>query len=166
MRAVVVVVVVLVLVLAGAASAEAVPPRESFRLEPVASWLAGKPVAVYCGGVYVGNGVEADGSVPAVGADSMNVTVAICRHLEGWFHGRTPLAGDFADGLLTIAHEAMHLRGIANEHDADCAALPKIPTMLRVFFHMRNVFRRTELAQDAQVLHDAMPPAYSAACDY
>jgi hypothetical protein len=140
-----------VLLLAPAASAaSAAPPagfREAVKLEPAASFVAGKPVQVACakGGLewvqfirpLYGN--VNPGGATAPGSTLIHLSPTVCRYLEAQLRKPTKKPGEaFAGSLLTIVHEAIHARGERDEGTTDCAAVHESPRVAVRYFHVRS----------------------------
>ena len=117
------------------------------RLAPVASEIAGRQVGVRCPGWWgrlLSPGdtnagvvmVDADGRV----ADHTDLRTATCEELGALIGGgrtaqlacvaRSPSCGDDAQATAwavnTLAHEAVHLRGVQDEAETECRAVQNL----------------------------------------
>ena len=143
---------VLLSALALAATASAAPDgfRESVRLSPIASGVAGRPVTVWCARTPViwRDAVQAldpslsgttRGLAGVPDADSMQLAPWVCRTLEGWLRGKgAPTPENLGREILTLVHESVHLRGIVDEGVTTCTALPLVPGIARASFKIRS----------------------------
>lgn len=146
--------------------------RDSTRLTPVASELAGRPVLVRCArtkDAWVALLNEYD--VPSARGlvlpeqDAAYLSTNACRNLEGWLRGKAvPTVATLGVDAFILAHESMHLRGLLNEHDTDCAALKALPQVLRVSFRVKSTRNVLFAVRSAQAAHDSSPPAYAGPC--
>jgi hypothetical protein len=93
------------------------------RLSAAASTIAEKPVSVRCdvAGEFVGVVQHADGAA-AVGGDTAYLAPSICHTLQRLGEGDLA-ASRTGRALAVLAHEAWHLRGVANEGETECYAL-------------------------------------------
>lgn len=128
------------------ATVSAAPPdgfRESWRLTPRAAVIAGVPDAkVYCARTAIDwsefvASQGHSGRIEGLTDSAQKLTYlppASCRTLENHLRGRK--VGWFALGFAaqTLVHEAMHLRGIRDEFQAECQALREVPKWLRTRF--------------------------------
>lgn len=123
------------IVLSVAAHATAASPQE--RLDAIASSVAGKPASVVC----TINAEEWDARVQEVSKGTRRGTSAggfayagtstlflgphACITLKQVFEGGVVYAGlnPTAFALLTLLHEAVHLRGVVDEGETECIAL-------------------------------------------
>lgn len=147
--------------------------REATSLEPAASFVAGKPVAVYCAAsapafadaVIALNAPLAElGAFASVGGESAYLAPRACGPLTAVLHRRPAEPFDVADAMLALVHEATHLRGSADESETDCAALRLLPAVASRFFGFKTWRSRHDLMADAWNAHNAKPRAYTTAC--
>lgn len=145
-------------------------------LERPATIAAGKRVRVYCDrrsrhwslvsqifGV-TNTPLSYLGGLAAVGRAEMVLAPRICFTL---FRARPHLHEStrvVADGLLALGHEAMHLRGIANERAADCGALRVLPKLATYFGYRPHSEALRQLIQAAAKAHRYAPPPYPGPC--
>jgi hypothetical protein len=96
----------------------------SERFSDEASRIAEKPVTVYCdeSGDFVGAVQHADG-VAEVGGDHAYVTPEICLELYRLAFEDDVTGSRTGRALAVLAHEAWHLRGVADEGTTECYAL-------------------------------------------
>jgi hypothetical protein len=95
------------------------------RMSVEASRVAGKPVRIECdtSGRHVGAVRHADG-VATVGGSLAYLTPELCYALERLTaHGEVTGFSQTARAVAVLAHEAWHLRGVANEGRTECFAL-------------------------------------------
>lgn len=79
-------------------------------------------------------------------SDEVWLAPQVCRTLENHLRGRKTAPRALARHLFALTHEAMHVRGIRDEHRADCAALKRYPFAAREF-GIRNPARVAQLRQ-------------------
>lgn len=164
-------------------SAQATAPagvHQEQRLEPPASWIAEKPVTVYCGDDVAAWPQVVARLAPnlrptvgafasAVGGDEEYLAPQFCNALLAWPHA---WLNSYALGgpLLTLIHEAVHLRGIRDESLTDCTALAAIASVAVRWFVTRNIFENMvpwllrEVEVGAWGSHYAAPPEYRTLC--
>ncbi len=165
------------------------------KLDQIASEVAGKPVTVFC----ETNDVEWDTRIMEVSKGRLrgyqvdgyafpNATQAFiapraCRPLLSALRVRVNFATSysFSVGLITLIHEATHLRGLLNESEADCEAVQRAPAYIDDFgipakINVRRVVRGlvfctkivnpllARLRLDFRAVHDDRPPVYQGAC--
>jgi hypothetical protein len=96
----------------------------SERFSDEASRIAEKPVTIYCdeSGDFVGAVQHADG-VAEVGGDHAYVTPEICLELYRLAFEDDVTGSRTGRALAVLAHEAWHLRGVADEGTTECYAL-------------------------------------------
>lgn len=148
--------------------------RDSVRLEPIAGTVV-PGVSVYCPRTEAVWRTEVGNRFPeapwnrvggfyetgAGGPDELYLSPWGCRALEGWLRGKnTPTLRYLAVYGLTFVHELMHLRGIAGERDADCAALKALPGVLRTHFKVRSAATMRRVMAYAWADNRAKPAAY------
>lgn len=154
---------------AGSASAD-VPAgfRLNVRLAPAASFVAGKPVSVYCApnaaamNALAGPGAyDTQGYTPVIGGNVIYLSSLTCSYLDAWLNGKKPgnLYG-VAGSMQTIAHEAEHTTGIRDETDADCASLKAMVPMVTRFFPLKKRITMHDLMGLAWLGHDHTPAVY------
>ena len=98
--------------------------RAVARFSHEASRIAGKPVTIRCdeSGRYVGAVQHADG-VAIVGGDLAYLTPERCLDLYRLAFEEKATSSRTARALAVLAHEAWHLRGVADEGTTECYAL-------------------------------------------
>jgi hypothetical protein len=112
-------------------------------LDNAASFVAGKPVSVYCEyswsawlKFFADRG--RDGSTvngyTNINSPVVYVSPAVCETLHGLIGQRDIGAYHAALALLTLAHEAQHQRGVLDEGAADCAALAQVGALAVSYF--------------------------------
>jgi hypothetical protein len=100
------------------------------RLGEIASLVAGRPVQVRCEDVSLGTPEEVGGVVQwhdGKPADYARIRPDFCTALLKFV--RDPARASFlsAQGLDVLAHESFHLRGVAQEHVAECYSMQEVP---------------------------------------
>lgn len=122
------------LTLAATATAENLPNP---LFDTVASEVAGKPVAVWCESswddwVAIGAGAANGFTYP----DTATVFLSPRQCETLWALSMKDDVGSFyaASALLTLAHEAIHQRGVTDEGEADCLALPLLQAIAITHF--------------------------------
>ena len=160
----------------GAAAAGAPPAGfyESARLEPAASWVAGKKVVVWCAKTTAAfaaaeaerNGnPESAGFPDAIGGSAASFPGVVCADMLAWLNHRHVDDYLFAGAALGLAHEASHLAGLSDEGATDCRALAKLPAMIRRFFPLkRHDATLSLLMLYARDIHAQKPEAYAGSC--
>lgn len=148
--------------LVAATSVGAEPPGfwENKRLEPAASFVAGKPATVYCAykqatidAAVSATATNTVGATPVIGGGVIYISPAACAYLNAWLNGRkvANLYG-VAVSMETLAHEAELAGGVADETTATCVGLKRMPQMVTRFFPLKK----------RESLHDLMADAYDA----
>ena len=144
--------------------------RDSARLQPITSAIAGRPVVVRCARTNDAwtallNEYRVPNARGLVLHDAAYLSTNVCRSLEGWLRGKAaPTVGTLGVDALTLTHEAMHLRGLVNEHDTDCAALKELPRVLRVQFRVRSTRNLAFAIRYAWAEHNSSSPIYAGPC--
>lgn len=133
------------------------------RLAPAASFVAGKPIAVYCAKTqydwqqYGATSREKGLAVP--GSSEIKLAPDVCRYL------RAPKVQDgFAGSLLVLVHEAIHARGTKDEGVTDCAAVHEMPRVAVKFFSVKAGKQLRAVMADAWTLRAREAPAYRTVC--
>ena len=109
---------------------------KSVVLAPAASFVAGKPVTVYCANSeydwqqYGGTGSEHGLAVP--GSSVIKLDPDVCRLLRA-----TTIKDGFGASLLVLVHESIHARGEKEEGVTDCSAVHEMPRVAVKFFHVK-----------------------------
>lgn len=137
-------VIVAALALAGAAQAE---PPEGFRESPALSVRAAKiaavdGVVVYCATTVddwrrrvaeTGRRTQTALGMARIAEGEMLLAPVICSRLHRRLDGRPVGTLHLAVAIYVVTHEAMHLRGEADERTADCLALRRLAFAARTF---------------------------------
>lgn len=161
-------VLALVSVVASVAAAFTAAPQLAQRMQPI----AGKEIAVYCASssevwrVYLAamHAVpDAAALTPAVGGTETFLSERTCDTLERRVAGRSMSLRRLGVDLFTLAHEVEHLRGVADEHAADCAALQDMPGVARAF-GIRDATKIARLLRFLRLYHALSPPPYGGPC--
>ncbi len=139
-----------------------------------AAVIAGKPVNVYCATsdtewrayeATLSTPGDYRGNTPVIGGTETALRPAVCGPLLKKIRGQSVPIGSFSISLFTLAHESEHMKGIADEHQADCAALADIPKIAPLF----GIHKKATLATVmwfANLQHRTGLPAYSYPCNY
>jgi hypothetical protein len=124
------------------------------RLDAAAASVAGHPVQVWCEGswgdwIHAGDQQGVDFGVvfgfTVIGQPVIYIDPSECLTLHAM------LANDFVGSfevsiaLLTLAHESVHQRGIADEGQAECTALPLVPGLAVNFFGYPETVPQTKI---------------------
>jgi hypothetical protein len=125
-------IVLLAVLSAGAAAPGVMRAREESRLQRAAGDLVGHPVRVHCqsfGGTFMDAGADL-GHVffRSDGAPEPATTIKYeqCGFLSHYLNsGKTAPSLDEVIAVHVLTHESMHLRGIRDEAQAECAAVQR-----------------------------------------
>lgn len=140
-------IVVGTIVLASGASAVAAPSGFwlNKRLSPPASYVAGKPVDVYCAykQATIDNTVSPTatnvaGATPVIGGGAIYLSPLTCAFLGAWMNGRNVDLYNFAVAIETLAHEGELAAGVDDETTATCKGIPKIPELVARYFPLKK----------------------------
>lgn len=144
-------------------------------LEPAASYVAKKPVAVWCAlspGAWAAHEVErglngeADGSAP-VGGTEVFLSQNVCPLLRQARRLGPPSLFNLpptAESIELLTHESIHARGERDEGVTDCAAMHEMPGVAVRFFRVKAGKQLRTLMGDAWSWHDGAPPQYRTVC--
>lgn len=157
------------------AVALAAPPgfAEATAFESAASFVAGKPAAIYCAptdyawrsyGATVGASANANAVTIPAGGDESALRNDICAFLRDGLARRPVAPVPFAASLLILVHESIHQRGVHDEGQTECAAIHEMPRVAVKFFHVKAGKQLRALMAAAWVSHRMKPPAYQAVC--
>lgn len=141
-------------------------------LEPAASYVARKPVKVWCASTarawrsWSANADLTDGAngSAAIGGTAIHLSHDVCPSLRGAVAGipqYSPTLGATIEGLT---HESIHTRGERDEGITDCAAMHEMPRIAVLFFHVRAGKQLRALMADAWDYHRQQPPQYLSVC--
>lgn len=136
--------------------------KEAPQFEPAASFVAGKPVRIYCAptqaAINATVGPEAVNVQGAtyIGGDDTYLSPQTCGFLNAWLRGKKPsnLYG-VAGSLQTLAHEAELAKGIDDETNADCASLKTMVPMVTRYFPLKKRITMHDLMALAWQIHYA-----------
>lgn len=129
--------IVAVLVIVVPAAGAANNPNPVF--DAVATEVAGKPVSVWCESSWVewvGVGLADANGVTILDRPIVFVSPRQCETLWALQTGESVGTYHAASALLTLAHESVHQRGITNEAQTDCLALPLVPQIATNHFRV------------------------------
>jgi hypothetical protein len=127
--------------------------RAAARFSDEASRIAGKPVTIRCdeSGRHVGAVQHADG-VATVGGDLAYLTPERCLDLYRLAFEGEVTSSRTARAIAVLAHEAWHLRGVADEGATECYALQsgvEVGTRLGLSEDTARQMMRQQLAENA-----------------
>lgn len=137
MKFFVVLAVVIALVFANVAAATPAGFYKSVVLAPAASFVAGKPITVYCANSaydwqqYGATTHEFGLAVP--GSSEIKLAPDVCRYLRATIVN----PNGFGSSLLVLVHESIHARGEKDEGVTDCAAVHEMPRVAVKFFRVK-----------------------------
>ena len=161
--------------LADATAADAAPPAgfvETVRLEPAASFVARRPVAVNCATTHevwlayaASFGFNGDSvGITIPGNSETALSDAMCRSLQVVNGTRAPHLYALAAAVETLVHESIHMRGERDEGVTDCAAMHEMPRVAVRFFKVKPGRQLRALMANAWQIHAAKPPPYRTVC--
>ena len=119
--------------------------RESARLTPIARALSIPEARVYCAltaaswrDANPGNASwdTTDGKT-VYAENAMYLAPWTCQPLELWKRGKVAPPADVGRALLTVGHEAVHLRRVYDERTAECTALSELRSVARTHFGIK-----------------------------
>lgn len=125
------------------------------RLDAAASFVAGHPVTVWCETSWAswlqmtGGVSDASGFTNPSQSSVVYVDPQVCLTFEMILAGSNveDVGGSYtSQALLTLAHEAEHQKGLTDEGQTDCAALPLVPTLATQFFGVPKTITQTVTA--------------------
>lgn len=169
-----VLVAVVVLAAAFTAAAQADPPAgfyESRLLEPAASFVAGKPVKVWCATsqydwlrfLTATGRTEANGSaVP--GSAELKLSPVVCQNLRLKLARKAVRAAVLGPSLLTLVHESIHDRGTVDEGQTDCNAVHEMPRVAVKFFNVKSGKDLRTVMAATWAYRAKSPAAYRTVC--
>jgi hypothetical protein len=142
------------------------------RLEPIASFAAGKPVKVFCGDdlegwakavVYAFNGAPPP-ALPSgfalIAEGEAYVTPSYCGTLTLALQGQSQQTDFLARSMLGLVHESVHVgTGSPDEWATDCTALSDTWTVAWIYFGIRQP-QLGEIYAAALKLHLSYPTDY------
>jgi hypothetical protein len=142
-------------------------------LEPAASYVAGKPIEVWCAtsvsawhsyeiATYGVVGSE-HGSAP-FGGSVIYLDTEECPPLRQQLSAGGVYVPTLAATVEIITHESIHARGERNEGVTDCDAMHEMPGVAVRFFHVRAGKQLRALMAAAWTVHRAEPLQYLTVC--
>lgn len=146
-------VAVLALTFAGTATASNWPHAQ---LDNVATTVAGHPVNVWCESswadwIHTGDTFGEDWSYlygfTFQSTPVVYVNPAVCGTLHAMLAGSDVGTFHASVAILALAHESVHQRGVVNEGDTDCTALPLVPGLAADFFGVPRTVTRTRIVR-------------------
>jgi hypothetical protein len=155
-------------------------PSSKSRRDPlyssIATQLARRAVGVYCWNAADWNTLHVRrreqsgegltwilGYVPHANPGEINLAPEICNRLDGLAYRKLRPRGkariDFAEAVDTLAHEAMHSRGVTDEAETECYSLQLIDfTAMRLGTNL--AYARDMSRQAWSVLYPSIPSEY------
>lgn len=142
-------------------------------LEPAASYVAKKPVKVWCAktdaawqaylvATYGVVGTE-HGSAPFGGA-AIYLDTEECPPIRQALAGQSVYPPTLAATIEILTHESIHARGERDEGVTDCAAMHEMPGVAVRFFHVRLGKQLRALMAAAWAYHRKAPSQYRMVC--
>jgi hypothetical protein len=165
--------VVAVLVFAPAALAAAPGFTESPRLDPAASFVAGKAAPVFCADDFSvwleakrTQGFGSGNVVAYTDTSGIYLSPDICSLLHRMAAGTvTEPVRVQAVAVETLVHESIHWRtGSRDEGMVDCAAMHETPRAATRFFHVKAGKQLRAFMASAWAYHRVKPAAYQSVC--
>ena len=104
------------------------------RLTVVATELAGKPAQVNCETFlesWMPENIQFEGYVPN-GSSRLFLRHGVCRRLTEVIASPDPTSRFHSTAAVILAHEAMHVRGLTNEAQTECAAIQRAARTARL----------------------------------
>lgn len=143
------------------------------RLATPASFVAGKTVRVECAAnddawarflESVGYpGAVANGWAVA-GTSVAKLSPIICSSLRAKMNGKVVANNLFAPSLLGLVHESIHLRGVLDEGETDCAAIHEMPRIAVRYFGVKAGKQLRAVMAAAWAYRKRQPPPYRTKC--
>jgi hypothetical protein len=141
-------------------------------LEPAASYVARKPITVWCApttAVWQSWSAEAtlvDGAngSAAVGGSDIHLSHDVCPSLRGAIAGVPQYVPTLSATIEVLTHESIHARGTRDEGITDCDSMHEMPRVAVVFFHVRPGAQLRALMAAAWTYHREAPPQYQSVC--
>ena len=139
-------------VAAGSAAAENLPNPV---FDQVATEVAGKPVSVFCETdwypwikFFEEDGINGGGinGFTSLASPIVFVSPRQCETLWALQSGASVGTYYAASAVFTVAHEAVHQRGITDEGVTDCTALPLVPGLVVKYFGISELVSERYLA--------------------
>lgn len=142
-------------------------------LEPAASFVAGKPAAVYCatndgawaaflGGRYGGANVN---GITTPGSSESRFAPTVCSWLRVRLRLPAAAAGTpFVASALAFVHEAIHQRGSVDEGATECSAMHELPGVLVRYYGVKPGKQLRALMAAAWRWHRLKPAVYQSVC--
>lgn len=147
--------------------------HEAKRLEPAASYVAGKPVKVYCARtdldlreytqqLYGGKWFN-DTGLALIPDGIALLGQSVCDPLLSELRiGK--YNADFAEAIDALVHEAVHLRGVTDEGQTECTAVHNVPRVAVKFFRIKPGKQLRALMSDVWGAYSGKPLAYQSVC--
>jgi hypothetical protein len=150
---------------------------ENATLNARASWVAQKPVTVYCANsdadwqaFVVSSGdtaaaTDAHGVTPVVGSNETYIDSEGCAMLFARMHGQRVSLPGLGSVLLVLAHESFHLRGESDEGQTECDAIRTLPAFLVTQWGFKkNSHAYLQVMAGAWNIHRRLPTPYRSVC--
>lgn len=142
------------LTLAGTAAASTAGNWQDSRLDAAASSIAGHPVNVWCemswgdwihAGDYAGQDFGVVLGFTYLDSPTIYISPAQCDTLHALLNNEFVGSYHASLALLTLAHESVHQRGIADESVTECTALPLVPGLAEDYFGFPATIQQTKI---------------------
>jgi hypothetical protein len=138
-------------------------------LEPAASYVARKPVKVWCATTAAAwQRLAVDRSdvhgLTAPGTASTHLDTTVCGNLRARLLGGGLDNPSLAPSIEVLTHESIHMRGESNEGITDCAAVHEMPRVAVVYFSVKPGAQLRALMAAAWSWRRELAPAYRTVC--
>lgn len=159
----------------GSAPAKVVGAHSAFYearvLEPAASFVAHKPVRVWCAASSGAWAEFATGKAAAVthgltvpGSAVTHLDQVVCVNLRARALGLIPASPNLGASIEVLTHESIHMRGEHDEGVTDCAAVHEMARVAVVYFKVRAGKQLRALMAAAWAWRDELASPYRTVC--
>lgn len=152
-----------------------------FTTEPTisarAAWVAQKPVTIYCASTRQAwrdflvaeneppDSLDAHGLTTTVGGSDAYIDADGCTTLRARIKGRVVSLTVLGAVLDVVAHEAIHMRGTADEGQTECAAINVLPAFVAAKWGFKkNSPAYRQVMAGARSYHSRLAPQYRTVC--
>lgn len=136
--------------------------REARSLEPAASFVAKKPVMVWCSPLTSKTGEH---GLATAGDTALFLDKPACDALLAGLAPRSSVyLPTLASVIAILVHEAIHLRGETDEGVTECAAMHETPGVAVRFFHIKPGKQLRALMAGAWEGYRVEPAVYRSVC--
>ena len=133
------------------------------KISPLLSDVAHKPATAMCGALPQANNADPSGWVPTVGGNVAYLAPWVCAALVRQQRHLKVDSAVLGEATFVMIHEGNHLRGTANEAQADCDALHQMPGLIRKWWKL-NRSQVHEAMMYAWDQHQRSGPVYQGLC--